>query len=417
MSFILVGINHQTAPIDVREKVAISADKMGGALELLRAHVSYGVIVSTCNRTEIYTGSSESASFKFLQSHLEMPEDDWLQHTYIMRDEAAVQHLFRVASGLESMIVGEYEVLGQMGQALEAAEKAGMVDLPLRVLFQSAIRTGRRVREETEISRNALSVSSVAVDLAARAVGRLEGCTLLVVGAGEAGRLVAKAARERGIGKIVVASRTQARAAALAATLGGLPVSMSKIDETLHTCHIVVTCADAPRRLLDVGRVKEAMTKRPGLPLVLIDIAVPRNVAPAVSQLDNVFLYNIDDLTHIAEANRRQREGEMQKAARIIAAELARLAEWQQELKVRPVVTALMKRAEDIRQQQLTKTLKRLRPLSVEEQEDLEAMTRSIVTKILNGPIQYLKDNGHSNGHYAEMLGELFRLEIADDKN
>lgn len=415
MRISLVGVNHQTAPVTIRERVAISTTKLCDALLLLHSYVPYGIILSTCNRTEIYTADNDSriqeASLNFLKAHTNNPDSDLLQHIYLSNDIAVVKHLFRVACGLESMIVGEYEVLGQVGQALEIAEKAGMVNLPLRHIFHSAIRTGRRVRQETGISKNALSVSSVAVDLAAHVLGSLRNAKILVIGAGEAGRLVVKVARERGASQIVVASRTQERASALAATLGGIPTDLSNLTKELSTANIIVACTAAPHCILDVSQVAEAMRKRSESPLVIIDIAVPRNVEPAVTEIGNVFLYNIDDLTNIAESHRKQREEEIQKAEEIIADEVSKFISWWQALRVRPVVNALISKAEEIRSTQLEKTLKKLRSLSNEEQESLEAMTKSIVTKILNDPIQCLKLGADCNGNYARMITEIFRLD------
>jgi len=413
MRISLVGIDHQTAPVSVREKVAISTSKLYDTLPLLHSYMPRGIILSTCNRTEVYTIDSderhaEKASLDFLKSRLGITDAALLQYVYLFEDRTAVGHLFRVASGLESMIVGEFEVLGQVGYALEAAEKMGMVNLPLRHIFQGAVRTGRRVREETGISRNALSVSSVAVDLAAGVVGELKGGKMLVIGAGEAGRLVAKAARDRGISQMVVVGRTQERASALAAQLGGTPVSSSNLGEELLTTNIVVTCAGAPHRILSVGQVKGAMEKR-SFPLVIIDIAVPRNVEPAVSQIRNVFLYNIDDLTGLSALNRKQREDEIQKAVRIVDDELDNFASWWQEFKVRPLIRALTSRAEEIRRSHLDRTMKKLPRLTEEEQYRLEMMTRAIISKMLKDPIQYLKSNGSSN--YAEMVREIFRLD------
>jgi glutamyl-tRNA reductase len=380
---------------------------------MLRTYVSRGIILSTCNRTEVYTidsddGHAQKASLDFLKGR-GIPDAALLQYVYLFKDITAIEHLFRIASGLESMIVGEYEVLGQVGHALEVAESAGMVNLPLRHIFQSAIRTGRRVREETGISRNALSVSSVAVDLAARTVGNLEGCKMLVFGAGEAGRLVAKAAKDRGISRMAVVGRTQVRASALAAELGGTPINPSNVNKELTTANIVVTCAGAPHRILTVGQVKRAMAKRPWLPLVIIDIAVPRNVEPAVGQVKNVFLHNIDDLTELSNLNHKQRQGEIQKATQIISDELDRFTGWWQELQVRPLIRALMGKAEEIRRSHLDRTLKKLPPLTDEERDSLDAMTKSIVTKILKNPIRSLKANGSNN--YAEVVRELFRLD------
>jgi len=415
MNICLVGVNHRTAPVAIREKAAIRSGKLYDALKMLRSHVSHGVILSTCNRTEVYTipnGASDDreASLNFLRAHLDAPNAAMLKHTYILDGEEAVKHLFRTASGLDSMIIGEYEVLGQVRQALDIAEKAGMVNLPLRHIFQSAIRTGRRVREETGISRNALSASSVAVDLAARVVGSLESCRMLVIGAGESGKLVAKAAYDRGVSQIVVASRTRERASSLTEMLGGIPISINNLMEELDTCNIIVTCADAPHCILDVPQVVTAMRRRPELPLVIIDIAVPRNVEPAIAQIRNVFLYNIDDLSQISEQNRYQRQSEVRKAEKIISAEMAKFASWWREFRVRPLIRAMMSKAEEIRRSHLNRTMKKLHPLSDEEQYSLEMMTKAIVAKILKDPIHNLKANGHSNRDYAEIVKELFQL-------
>ncbi len=411
----LLGINHRTAPIAILEKVAISAEQLQDCLALLHRYVPHGLILSTCNRTEVYTTSSDGrasieASIKFLKAYSDMSDVALLRHVYIHQDETLVEQLFKVASGLDSMIVGEFEVLGQVGQALAAAERAKMVNLPLRHIFQSAIRTGRRVREKTGISQNALSVSSVAVDLAERAVGDLADGKIVVIGAGEAGKLVAKVAKERGASQIVVASRTQERASTLAATLGGIPIDLKNLVAELRTTNIVVTCAGAPRRLLNVHHVREAMKTRPELPLVIIDIAVPRNTEPSVGHLKNVFLYDIDDITEISNQNRQQREGEIQMATEIVAAEVARFAAWWQALEVRPIVSALMKRAEGIRRAQLDRTLSKLPSLSDEELDRLDAMTKSIVTKILKDPVSHLKANTDSRQNYVEVISELFHL-------
>jgi len=411
----VVGINHQATPITIREKAAISTEKLHDSLLLLRSYVPHGVIVSTCNRTEVYTIDMEGhnareASLNFLKAHIDIPEADLHQYIYVSSDKATVEHLFRVACGLDSMIVGEFEVLGQVGYAVDVAERAKMVNLPLRHIFQSAIRTGRRVREETGISKNALSVSSVAVDLATRVIGDLRKCKILVLGAGEAGRLVVKAAKEREVTRIVVASRTPERASALAAKLGGIPISLSNLVEELNTTNIVVTCTGAPHQILSNLQVEEAMKKRPKLPLVIIDIGVPRNVEPAVRQIKNVFLYNIDELIEISDLNRKQRESEIHGAERILTAEVDKFISWCQAFEARPIVSALMKKAEGIRSKQLNKTLKKLSPLSDEERERLDAMTKSIVIKILKDPIQYLKTNANANRADVKVISKLFRL-------
>ena len=413
MRLSLVGVNHQTAPITIREKVAISAEKLCDFLSLLRSYIPQGVILSTCNRTEIYVIDSdgcnaEKASLVFLNEQMNVSGADLLRYVYVSKDREATEHLFRVASGLESMIVGEFEVLGQVRQALEVAEKAGMVTLPLRHAFYSAVRTGRRVREETGISKNAISVSSVAVDLAADIVGDLTRCKMLVIGAGEAGRLVVEVARKRGISQMVIASRTKERAQALATELHGTPIDLSNLSDELRSVDIVVACAGAPHWILNVSHMEEVMRKRSGLPLVLVDIALPRNVEPEVGRIRNVFLYNMDDLNDISNLNRKQREAEVSHAEEIITSEVDKFVTWLQDFEVRPIVSALMSKAEKIRSIKLNKTLKKLRPLSDDERDSLEAMTKSIVTRILKDPVEYLKADGNSN--HSQMVRELFQL-------
>ena len=411
----LVGVNHNTTPLRFLEKLAITTPQLHDSLLLLRQQVSHGIILSTCNRTEVYAVASdvypiEQSSINFLKTRADISDDDLLPHIYRHKDETVFEHLFRVASGLDSMIIGEFEVLGQVGRALEAAEKARMVNLPLRNLFRHAIRTGRRVREETLISKNALSVSSVAVDLATRIVGDLSSCKILVVGAGETGRLVAKAARDRGASQIIVYNRSRERASALAEALGTAMVASGNLMEELSTADIAISCTAAPHIVLKLHQVEKAMSTRPNRPLVIIDIAVPRDVDPGVKLIKNVFLHNIDNLTETSASNRKQREGEIQRALGIIKDEVDKFTSWWQALEVRPLVSAMTKKGENIRRAQLDKTLKKLQGLSDEERGRLEAMTKAIVTKILNDPIQYLKKNAHNEQDYIQLVNELFQL-------
>ncbi|MFC2010939.1 glutamyl-tRNA reductase [Chloroflexota bacterium] len=415
MQLSLVGINHQTAPLAIREKVAISTEKLADSLSLVRSCVPHGVILSTCNRTEIYTTASdgcraEKVGLDFLKTWASIPYDDLQRYVYVLKNEDAVEHLFRVAGGLESMIVGEFEVLGQVKQALAVAQRKDMVNLPLRQLLQSAIRTGRRVRAETGISKSALSVSSVALDFAAGIVGDLNECKMLVIGTGEAGRLVAKVAGDRGTPRIVIASRTRERASTLATALNAIPIGFDNLADELTNANMVVTCTGAPHWILDFHKIEEIMESRPELPLMIIDIAMPRNVEPEVGRIRNVFLYNIDDLTEVSNLNRKQRESEIRDVEEIIRFEIDKFMSWWQILEVRPTVSALMSQSEKIRLAQLNKTLKKLPPLSDEQRESLEAMTKSIIAKILKDPIIYLNANGNSN--QVKMVRELFRLNI-----
>jgi len=419
MRVCVVGVNHKTTPVAIRGKLAIGVRQLQDALFSLHKYVSQGIILCTCNRTEVYTLSEkeeavESASIGFLNKRANLPQSDLLQHIYVYHDEAAIKHLFRVASGLDSMIIGEFEVLGQVRHALEEAEKTLLVGLPLLSLFRHAVRVGRRVRAETNISKNALSVSSVAVEQATRIVGDIGQCKVVVIGAGEAGRLVAKASRERGAQQVVVVSRSQEKGAALAAMLHGIWVPMDNLREELATADIVVSCSGAPHSILKFRLVEEVMSLHSEHPLVIIDIAVPPDVEHQVKQLNNVFLYDIDELTELCDSNHKRRQNEIQSATEIVDDEVARFLLYWQEFEVRPVIRALVRKAENIRQAQLALTLKKLSGLSDEERVYLEAMTKAIVQKILHEPIQHLKSNHHKMDEYIQVINELFGLDEED---
>jgi len=411
----VAGVNHSTTPVEIRERLAVSNDHICDALSLLHKYVSQGLILSTCNRIEVYSvtegSDSSEPSIDFLKAWANISDADLSPYIYCHQNEAAVRHLFCVASGLDSMIIGEFEILGQVRQSLEKAKKAHMVEPPLRNLFHQALRVGRQVREKTGISRNALSVSSVAVELAAKAIGDLSKCKALVIGTGEAGRLVAKALRERGVAQITTTSRSYQKASELATTLGGNSVDIGSLGQELTSCDIAISCTGAPHIILDLKTLENAMSARSNHPLVIIDIAVPRDVEPEVRHISNVFLYDIDDFTHISDLNRKQRETEINKAMEIVESEVKRFTSRWQTMEVKPIISSLVMKAEDIRQTQLDTTLKKLRHLSKEEQESLEAMTKAIVQKILHDPIQCLKKDTDERNDYIKLVSELFQLD------
>lgn len=415
MQVCVVGVNHQTTPVGIRGKLAIGTDRIQQALFSLSKDVSPGVILSTCNRTEVYVLTVENCTVEpsiinFLNARSNLPQAEILPYIYSYRGEVAARYLFRVASGLDSMIIGEFEILGQVKRALEEAEKTTMVELPLLELFRRAVRVGRRVRIETDISKNAISVSSVAVDLAARGVTDIHQSTVVVIGAGEAGRLVAKATKERGVSQIVVVSRSKKKGTALATMLNGTWTPMENLRQELTTADIVISCSGAPHAILKGGLVEEVMNTRPEHPLVIVDIAVPQDVEPQVRQIKNVFLHDIDELTKLSDSNQKRRQREILTAMKIVDEELVKFVARWQELEVKPVISALVKKAENIRQVQLARTLRKLPELSTEELASLEAMTKSIAQKILCTPIQCLKSNHHQED-FIHMTKELFGLD------
>ena len=416
-----VGVNYTRTPIAIREKLSIPKEHIHDALASLGNYVPKGVILATCNRTEVYaidddSHSADRAIREFLKARSGLSEDELAPYLYIHHNYRAMRRLCKITSGLYSMILGEHEILGQVSQALDDAEKARMVDLPLRRLFQEAISTGRRVRHETGISRNALSISSVAVDLAAKATGNIHDCRVLLIGAGEAGKLAARALVRRGVPQISVTSRSFQRAQDLASMLGGTAIESSEKWRDLAAADIVISCTGAPHFVLHREQVEQTMHLRPERPLVIIDIAVPRDTEPTVREIEGVFLYDIDDLNNTLGLNWEEREGEIDKAMAIITSDLEHLLGWWQSLEAKPTVSALMQMAENVRQQQLNLTLKKLPPLSQEEQDSLEAMTKSIVNKILHNPIQCLKENGHKDEDIARIVRELFALDGQNQK-
>ena len=412
----MAGVNHDTTTVAVRERLSIPRAQMQQALESLRRYVPQGVILATCNRTEVYVLEEDGCPVReavcgFFEEWAGIPGAELEPYLHLSSDYAAMRHLSETAAGLRSMIVGEHEVLGQVGQALEEAERAGMVNLPLRNLFQHAIRTGRRVREDTGISKNALSISSVAVDTATRLVGDIHRCWVLLIGAGEAGKLVAQAFSKIGVSRIAVASRTLDSARELASLLGGTAVAFDDIRTEMESADILITCTGSPHFVIHHDLVTGIMETRRGRLLVIVDIAVPRDVEPEVRQIEGVSVYDIDDFTHVSRANRKAREEEIERATEVVEEEMERLVEWWQGLDAKPVISALMEMAEGVRRRQLKATLKKLPPLSDEERESLEAMTKAIVNKILHQPISCLKGNGGRDKDFIGVVEQLFDLD------
>jgi glutamyl-tRNA reductase len=412
----LVGVSHDTAPLQVRERLSIPRSRVPSALQALRDYVPSGVILATCNRTEVYAIGDDART---LQESLESFLVDWSgvakeqlsPSFHIAFEYDAVRHVTETASGLRSMIVGEWEIQGQVRQALEEAEHASMADLPLRKLFQHAIRVGRRVREDTDISKNALSVSSVAVDLASKATVDIKKCRVLLIGAGQAGKLAARAFAQRGVRRLSVINRSLESAEELASALGGRAVDLGFLHDEVEAADVVISCTGAPHCVLRRELVEDVMKHRLARPMVIVDIAVPRDVDASVKEIDGVRLYDIDDFIHVSKAHRKAREREIDKAMRIIDEEMELFAERWRAMEVQPVVGALMQMADDVRERQLRLTMKKLPPMTEEEQACLEAMTKSIVNKILRNPIKCLKENGHDDGELVDTVRTLFGID------
>jgi glutamyl-tRNA reductase len=413
MQISITGINHRTAPLCEREKASVSSEGLQLALDELRSYSPHAVILSTCNRTEVYTAGTARGSREpgaaFLQKRLGLSADAKPPYFYTVGGDELFRHLCGVACGLDSLAIGEHEVLGQVRHALAASEKAGMVNLPLRHVFHSAIRTGRRAREETGIARNALSISSIAVNKALDIVTNITSSRVVIVGAGEAGRLSLNVARARGASDVTVISRTIERAVRLASQLDARAASHDQLLPELKDADIVITCAASPHFVLRRSQVEAVMRGRASHPLIMLDIAMPRNVEPGTCNVPGVHLFDIDDLNQDAESHRQDRETEVAAVEKIIAQEAALLARWWRAYNARPVIKQVVDKAEKIRSYQYARAMAKLGELNEKDRQEVDLLTRSIVDKILRGPIMFLKSG--DAGQNAELISRVFGLD------
>ena len=413
MRLVAIGLNHKTAPLHLRERVAVPRDRLPEVLRSLRERTGEAVLVSTCNRTEVYSVSdnpdaSADALEVLLAEYGGIDHSELAPHLYRRAGVEAARHLFRVASGLDSMMLGESEILGQVRNALAAASESGSVQVPLSRLFHGAIRAGRRAREETDVSRNSLSLSYAGVQLVQRAAGGLTGLRALLVGAGEAGRLLARALRSTGVSDLLVANRTPERAAALAERLSGRTVPLDEAAGALAHVDVAVMAADARTPVFDVAALESAMAERQGRPLVVLDMSVPRSVDPRAGELEGVRLFNIDDLSTITEETLDSRREAATKVEAIVEEELTRFSEWWDGLEAVELVKSLRERAETVRQRELEKAMRRLGNLDPDQAEVVEALTRALTSRLMHDPTTALKNRLSKT--QLQAIRDLFQL-------
>ena len=418
MQVSVLGVNHRTAPLEIRERLALTEEQLKPALEYLKKRNIEGVILSTCNRTEIYATFEDGSDSKqtlsqFLTDYYKLSGNELSGYTYFYEGPDAVAHLMRVSSGIDSQIIGETQVLGQVQRALVSASEAGTTNHPISRLFHSSLRTGRRARRETMISRHAVSISFAAVELARKFCGDLRDCTVLVISAGEAGKLTAKTLRDSGAKELIVTSRTYQNAVDLAEQLEGRPTPFSKMPAALADADIVISATASPSYVVDQKMALAAMAKRPERPLFMVDIAMPRDIDPQVASVPNLMLNNIDDLTDVSESNMAQRKKEIHKVEAIIKQESGKFMEWWETLDAVSTVAELQRRADEIRTAEIERTMKRMADLTPEQRERIDAMTKAIVRRMLHHPIISIKEGGSSKGH-IQSARNLFRL---NDKN
>jgi glutamyl-tRNA reductase len=416
---LLVGASHRTASVELRERLDFSSGGVEPALCQLAAHpmAREAVIVSTCNRAEIYVACDEPDEVReelvrFLGTYHRLPPEDLRAHLYAHTDADAARHLFRVASGLDSLVVGEPQILGLVKDAYAAASTAQTAGPLLNKLFHAAFGVGKRVRSETALTEGAVSVSYAAVALARKIFGRLSECRVLVLGAGEMSKLTALHLQAQGIARLTIASRTRTSAEQLAAEVGGHVIDWAGVPAALKEADIVITATGASTPIIDRAMVQAAMPMRRARPLFIIDIAVPRDVAPEAGDVEQVFLYNIDDLQAIVRENIERRGSEVGHAEGIVDDELKKFTAWQRSLGAIPTVVALRQRFEAIRRSELQRLEPKLASLPPEARERVEEVTRLIVEKLLIHPTEQLKAVGDPDVvvRYSEALGRLFAL-------
>ncbi len=425
MKILLLGLSHKTAPVEIREKLSFTPTMLRSALTHFdsthpQAHleeITEGVILSTCNRLEVYTlvhnpEIAKKELIKFLGRACDVAPEQFIDHLYFRQNDAAVDHLFHVAAGLDSMVLGEPQILGQITDAFEAAQGQRAVGTVLSALFRAAIHTGKRVRTETAISVNASSVSSVAASMACELLGDLSRRRVLLIGAGEMGAIAARALQKRGASNIVVANRTYHNAAQLADELHGRAITFQQLSGAIVEADIVITATGAPHIILDRELLAPAMERRPDRPLFIIDIAVPRDVDPEVTEIPNVHLRDIDSLRSEADNNVQERTAEIPRVEAIVQHETHLFMDWFTSLGVVPTIMAIRQQLEQFREQELEHLFRRV-DLDEREREMVAKMSYRLVNKILHEPTTRLKkEAANGNGPaYTSTLRHLFALD------
>jgi glutamyl-tRNA reductase len=413
----LVGVNYRTAPLALRERLAFTETLLPAALHFVTEMASEAYILSTCNRTELYAVTPIDNPVAVLTEMLAkirgIPREELGGHTYMRTGEGSVRHLLRVASGLDSMVLGEAQILGQVRDAYDIAMTAGTIGSLLGRVLPLAFEVGKRARTETRIGWGAVSSSSVAVDLARRALGQITQRAVLVVGAGDAAQATVRSLADAGASDIMVVNRSLSRAQEVAEAVGGRAVAYEELTESLRAADIVISSTSSPDPVITEEAVREAMQARPERSLLCVDIAVPRDIDPAVATVPNVHLYNIDHLESLCSENLRNRQREVANVEALVDAGLADFQEWQSVQRLVPTIGALYQHAESIRRMEIDRTIPRLRSLSSDDRELIDVMTASIVRRLLHGPVAALKAHGQdpSSELLARAVRELFALD------
>lgn len=420
MKLLLTGVSHNTAPVEVRESLAFRAEDLPRALQDLRsrAGVNEALILSTCNRVEITVTTEDSIDPQttvdlFLTDHKPVPVEGIGPHVYRYEGREAIHHLFRVAASLDSMVVGEPQILGQLKVAYTAAKDAGAVCGWLDGLLTRAFGVAKRVRSETGIGQMAVSVSYAAVELARKIFGSLAGRTVMIVGAGKMSELAARHLRRSGASHVFVTNRTHDRAVEMARLFQGTPVEYDRFHATLPEVDILIASSAAPHYILNKEEMQRVIAARRNKPAYLIDLAVPRNIDPSVNDVANVFLYDIDDLQEVVNANLRERMKEAERAETLVSEEVERMMARLKVVEITPTIVGLQEQLEQIRSAEIEKARRRYGPFTPQQEEALEAATRAIINKVAHGPISELRvQAGKPDGaHAVALIKKVFHLQ------
>ena len=419
-NLILVGVNHKTTPVEIREKLAFTKGKIEESVDRLLniPEIIEHTILSTCNRVEIYARANGQNSAiqsikQFICDFHGLSAVQLEEHFYSYSNEAAIEHLFRVSSSLDSMILGEAQILGQVKDAYSLAKDLRSTGLVLNQLFEKAFSIAKKVREETGIAERSVSISSAAVELAQKIFDDLENHTVMLVGTGEMAELAAKHLISYGVKTVYVTSRTYERAANLARTLNGSALDFEAFKNELYRADIVITSTSASSFIITKDMVAKAIQERKNKPIFFIDIAVPRDIEPDVNDLENVYLYDIDDLHVVVSANMKEREKESENAMHLISQEVNKFNNWLGTLDAVPTIVEIRKRVENIGNQEMERTLKKIPHLSEEDKKIICQMKNSMINKILHKPTIKLKQKTQSeDGHvYLKAIRHLFHLD------
>ena len=415
MQLALVGLSHKTAPVEVRERLAFDNGDLGEALQSLAAcdGVSEAMILSTCNRVEVLVETpDESLVREFLCSYHRVPVDSIVKHLYTLRNNDVIRHVFRVAASLDSMIIGEPQILGQIKEAYRLASDAGTVGLHIGSVMDRAFVVAKKIRTETGIARSAVSVGYAAVELARKIFGDLSGKSVMIIGASKMGELAAKHLKRAGVSMVLVTNRTFERAVEMARMFDGAAIGFEQLSTHIDRADIVISSTGAPHFVITKPQAEQIIRQRKNRPMFFIDIAVPRDIDPAVNEIDNLFLYDIDDLQQVVDDNIKERMSEARRAEQMVDREVQAFSAKMQSREVVPTIVELREALEKLRRDEIERNRKHLGPMSPEQQEAVDRLTRSLINKILHHAISQLKDMAHhpDGPEYVELVRKIFNV-------